>query len=320
QFYMPGDETSDFGGDVYAFDAITRAAMTQNHTLAVSGGNEEGRYRVSAGYLDQNGIVETSRLRKYTANISSSFRFLESKDLGLDVSVLATQTNENIAPIDVGVGFEGNVISQALQWNPTRPLRGDDGELTYVTPSLINPLTSLEAYKDIAIVNTLLASISPSYRITDELEYKFQYSLTRQTGRRTGRYIAGMINPSDINNGAAFIGNDSETNQQLTHTLSFNKDFAASLNLNAVIGYEYLSFDERWNSQSGSGFSNLGGLDYYDYLDYSIINNRNINSYRSPTNELQSFFARAALNYADRYLLTATVRRDGSTKFGENNR
>src|SRR5690606_35294806 len=112
----------------------------------------------------------------------------------------------------------------------------------------------------------------------------------------------------------------SETNQQLTHTLSFNKDFAASLNLNAVIGYEYLSFDERWNSQSGSGFSNLGGLDYYDYLDYSIINNRNINSYRSPTNELQSFFARAALNYADRYLLTATVRRDGSTMFGENNR
>lgn len=320
QFYMPGDETADFGSDVYAFDAITRSAITQNYSMAVSGGNEDGRYRLSAGYLDQNGIIETSGLRKYTANLSSNFRLLESKKLGLDVHLLATQTDEDIAPIDVGVGFEGNVISQALQWNPTRPLRDEDGELTYVTPSLINPLTSLAAYKDRAVVNTILASFSPSYKITDELEYKLMYSLVRQTGRRTGRFIAGMINPSNINNGAAFIGNNSETNHQMTHTLSFNKEIATSLNLNAVVGYEYLSYDSRWNLEGGSGFSNLGGLNYYDYLHYSIINNRFVESYRSPTNELQSFFARAAFNYADRYLLTATIRRDGSTKFGENNR
>jgi len=318
--YTPDDTGADFGGDVYAFDEITRTAITQNHSLDVSGGNEDGRYRVSIGYLDQNGIVETNRLRKYTANLSGNFRFLESKKLGMDVSLLATQIDENIPPIDVGVGFEGNVISQALQWNPTRPLRGEDGALTFVSPNLINPLTSLEARKDIAVVNTILASIAPSYRITDELEYKFQYSLTRQTGRRTGRFIAGMINPSDINNGSAFIGNDFETNHQLTHTLAFDKEIATSLNLNAVVGYEYLSFDDRWNSQFGNGFSNLGGLDYWDYLDYSIVSNREIDSYRSPTNELQSFFARATLNYADRYLFTGTIRRDGSTKFGENNR
>lgn len=320
QFYTPDDTQADHGGNVYAFDAITRTAMTQNYNVDVSGGNADGRYRVSAGYLDQNGIIETSRLRKYTANLSSSFRFLESKKLGLDMNLLATQNNENIAPIDYGVGFEGNVISQALQWNPTLPLRDSDGELAYQSPSLINPLTALEAYKDIAVVNTILASFAPSYKITDELEYKLLYSFTRQTGRRTGRFIAGMINPSNVNNGGAFIGNDFETNHQLTHTLSFNKDIATDLNLNAVVGYEYLSFDTRWNSESGTGFSELGDLDYYDYLDYAIASNRSINSYRYPTNELQSFFARAAFNYADRYLLTGTIRRDGSTKFGENNK
>lgn len=320
QFYTPDDTQADHGGNVYAFDAITRTAMTQNYNVDVSGGNADGRYRVSAGYLDQNGIIETSQLRKYTANLSSSFRFLESKKLGLDMNLLATQNNENIAPIDYGVGFEGNVISQALQWNPTLPLRDSDGELAYQSPSLINPLTALEAYKDIAVVNTILASFAPSYKITDELEYKLLYSFTRQTGRRTGRFIAGMINPSNVNNGGAFIGNDFETNHQLTHTLSFNKDIATDLNLNAVVGYEYLSFDTRWNSESGTGFSELGDLDYYDYLDYAIASNRSINSYRYPTNELQSFFARAAFNYADRYLLTGTIRRDGSTKFGENNK
>lgn len=320
QFYTPDDTQADFGGAVDAFDAITRTAMTQNYNLDVSGGNDDGRYRVSAGYFDQNGIIETSRLRKFTANLSSSFRFLESKKLGLDVNLLATQANENVAPINVGVGFEGNIISQALQWNPTLPLRGDDGELTFQSAQLINPLTSLAAHKDLSKVNTLLASIAPSYQITDELAYKLLYSYTRQTGRRTGRYIAGMINPDQVNNGGAFIGNDFETNHQLTHTLSFNKDISTDLNLNAVAGYEYLSFDSRWNSLSGTGFSPLGNLDYYDYLDYSIASNRSVDSYRNPTNELQSFFARVAFNYADRYLFTGTFRRDGSTKFGENNK
>ena len=319
-FYTPDDTQADYGGAVNAFDAITRTALTQNYNMDVSGGNTDGRYRISAGYYDQNGIIETSRLQKITANLSSSFRFLESKKLGLDINLLATQANEHLAPIDVGVGFEGNIISQALQWNPTLPLRGSDGELTYQSPQLINPVTALMAYKDRSKVNTLLASFAPSYKITDELEYKLMYSYTRQTGRRTGRFIAGMINPDNINNGSAFIGNDFETNHQLTHTLSFNKDIAPDLNLNAVAGYEYLSFDTRWNSESGSGFSPLGDLDYYDYLDYAIASNRSVDSYRYPTNELQSFFARVAFNYGDRYLLTGTFRRDGSTKFGENNK
>ena len=320
QFYTPDDTQADHGGDVDAFDAITRTALTQNYNIDISGGNTDGRYRVSAGYLNQNGIVETQQLRKYTANVNGSFRFLESKKLGLDLNIVTAQTNNRSMPNDVGVGFTGNVISQALQWNPTLPLRDADGELTFQSSDLRNPLTTIAAYKDIDKVNTILGSIAPSYKITDELEYKLMYSLTHQSGRRTGRYIAGMINPNDINNGSAFIGNDFETNHQLTHTLSFNKDIATDLNLNAVVGYEYLSFDSRWNSLSGSGFSPLGNLDYYDYLDYAIASNRSIDSYRNPTNELQSFFARAAFNYADRDLFTGTIRRDGSTKFGENNK
>jgi len=319
QFYTPADVSSDFGGNENAFDAITRTAITQNYSVDISGGNDDGRYRISTSYLDQNGIIENSGLKKYTANISGNFRFLESKRLGLDINILAAQTDEAIAPIDAGVGFTGNVISQALQWNPTLPLRGSDGNLTFQSSDLINPLTSLAAFKDNAKVNTILASFAPSYKITDELEYKFMYSLTHQAGRRTGRLIAGMINPNDINNGSAFIRNDYETNHQLTHTLSFNKEIASDLNLNAVVGYEYLSYDTRWNSASGSGFSDLG-IDYFDYLRYSIANNRDIRSFRSPTNELQSFFARATVNYQDRYLFTGTIRRDGSTKFGENNR
>ncbi|UAY53784.1 SusC/RagA family TonB-linked outer membrane protein [Arachidicoccus terrestris] len=320
QNYTPGDvETADFGSDVDAFQEITRTAPTQNYYGGITGGTENGRYRLSVGFLDQKGIIKTSDLKKYTANLSSNFKFLENKRLGLDLNLLVTQTNENLAPIDVGVGFTGNVISQALQWNPTRPLYDANGNPTYVSSNQINPMTSLAAYKDKATVNTIVASISPYYKITDNLEYKLIYSVTRQTGNRTGRYIAGMIDSSQIDNGMAFIGNNTETDQQLTQTVTYNKEIADGLNLNAVAGYEFLDYKMRWNSESGSGFT-YNGLDFYDYLNYSTANNRGVNSHRDPSNQLQSFFLRASFNYLDRYLLTATVRRDGSTKFGENNR
>ena len=318
--YTPDDaETADLKGNVDAFDAITRTAFTQNHNVAVSGGNDRGRYRLSLGYLDQDGIIKTSNLKKYTANLSSSFKFLESKKLGLDIGLFFTQTREQIAAIDVGVGFEGNLISQALNWNPTRPLKDNNGALTWVSPTIINPLATLQAYKDRATVNTIIANISPSYKITDWLEYKLAYSLTRQTGLRTGMYDRLLIDPSNTEKGIAFIGNNSNTDQQLTHTLSLNKDIAEDLNLNAVAGYEYLSYDSRWNSETGTGYT-YKGIDFYDYLGYSIASSRSINSDRSPVNELQSFFVRLGFNYKDRYLLTGTLRRDGSTKFGENNK
>ncbi len=318
--YTP-DEVSnaDFNGDVDAFDEITRTALTQNYNASITGGSENGRYRLSLGYLDQDGVVKSSNLKKYTANLNSGFKFLKSRKLGLDINLLFSQTNESIAPIDVGVGFTGNLISQALNWNPTRPLWDQSGELTWVSPNVINPMATLEAFKDKATVNTIIASIAPSYQITDHLVYKLAFSLTRQTGLRTGMYDRLLIDPTHNEKGFAFIGNNSNLDRQLTHTLSFNRDIAQDLSLNAVAGYEYLSYDSRWNSESGTGFTNEG-LDFYDYLGYSQASTRSISSDRSPVNELQSVFLRLGFNYQEKYLLTGTIRRDGSTKFGEDNK
>jgi TonB-linked SusC/RagA family outer membrane protein len=320
QFYTPNDASgSDYGSEVNALDEILQAAPVQNYSLAITGGNDRSKYRISAGYMDQKGIIKTTGLKKYTASVNSNFTFLESKKLGMDFNVLFTQTDEQIAPINVFAGAEGNVISQALAWNPTRPLRDGSGNYTYINPITPNPLASLDVFKDRANVNTLVASIAPSYKITNNLVYKLLYSVTRQMGSRKGRLLGGILDPGTVNNGLAFVGNNQETNQQLTHTLSFDKEIATDLNLNAVAGYEYLNYNNSWNSSTGTGFTNVG-LDFYDYMGYSIANNRGINSFRSPTNELQSFFVRAGVNYLDKYLFTGTFRRDGSTKFGVNNR
>ena len=318
-----GQTTGDFGGSVDAFDAITRTGITQNYNVAVGGGTDNGKYRLSVGLLNQEGVIKTSDLKKVTANLTTNFRFLESKKLGLDINVLVSQTDENIAPISAFVGFEGNLISQALQWNPTHPLIKPGTDSAWIDPAVgsttINPLAQLDYFNDKARVNTIIASISPSYKITDELEYKFIYSVNRQTGVRKGQ-VNRLLNAQGIENrGVAFIGNNEQTNSQITNTLNFNKQITSDFNLNAVIGHEWLTYDSRDNFVAGFDFPN-NGLHYYDLLQITTPTSREIGSYASPTTELQSFFGRAIVNFKDKYLLTATMRADGSTRFGENNK
>lgn len=121
----------------------------------------------------------------------------------------------------------------------------------------------------------------------------------------------------------ANIGTNELVTQQMTHTLNFNKKLTTDLNLNALLGYEYTKF-----SFAGTSIRALGpvggfgtyGLDYTSYIQLSNTSARTISSFADPVSELQSYFGRAILNYKGRYLLTATLRADGSTKFGDNNK
>jgi iron complex outermembrane receptor protein len=131
------------------------------------------------------------------------------------------------------------------------------------------------------------------------------------------------IYPSWPPGGLASIKNYELTTEQITQTLSVNKEIFQGLHLDAVAGYEYMKFTSQGFSLSGvggrSGFGNYG-LDYTNYVQFSDANSRRIASYIDPLSELQSFFGRTIFNYNDRYLLTATLRADGSTKFGANNK
>lgn len=84
------------------------------------------------------------------------------------------------------------------------------------------------------------------------------------------------------------------------------------------MGHEYLKYQSNNSGLSGTDFIDVGGLRYYDIMQYSTQGNRQIYSFTTPTTELQSFFGRAIMNFHDKYLVTATLRADGSTKFGEN--
>lgn len=322
--YYGAPATNDKGLNNDPLGAILRTAPLQNYSVAMSGGNESGRYRLSLGYLNQDGIVQKTGFKKYSANFSTNLTFLDSKKLGMDVNITASQFREQLAPITNNGDFRGSLIGQALQWNPTDSLYRPDGSpVVRVGSSQINPVAQLQYYNDNSRVTTALASVSPYYKFTDWLTYRLLVSTNYSTGIRR-LSIDQRLNINDYyGRGYAYIGNNELTTQQLTQTLNFNKNVLTNLSVNALLGYEYQKFEN-----SGSNINALGppagfgtyGLDYTNYIQYSNASARNISSFVDPTSELQSYFGRVILNYKQRYLLTATLRRDGSTKFGPNNK
>ena len=319
-----GPTSADKGGDVDALKETLRTGYLQNYNVAMSGGGETGRYRLSLGYLNSDGIVRKTGFEKYSASLSTNFQFLESKKLGLDINLATSQFREGLAPITTDAGFRGSLIGQALQWNPTQPLRNPDGSLYIVAGDVVNPLAAQELYNDKSRVNAVLASIAPSYKFTDWLQYRLQLSVNYNSGERRTSINKRLINyPGIENQGFAAISNSELTTQQMVHTLNFNKALTTNLNLNAVVGYEYTRFTNQSSGLSAFGNAAAGGfgdfgLDYTDYIQYSATGNRSVSSSIDPTSSLQSFFGRAIFNYKDRYVLTGTLRRDESSKFGTN--
>ena len=306
------------GADVDPMSEILQNNLTQNYALSVSGGGENSSFRVSASYLDQEGIIIGSDLKKYTGSIAGNFEFFDDR-LTIDYNLVVGHVTENIAPISSNAGFTGSLVGQALQWNPTEPLYNDDGSYNILLGSTtINPVAMAEAYQDVANTTTLLGNISPSYKISDKLTYKFLYSILQSTGDRRAQ-IADWINVQGVEGrGWAAVGEGTLVTQQYTHTLNYNTDLSETVSLNALVGYEYMSFANSGIGMTAQDFL-TDAVDYTDQLQGSDVTTRLVTSFKDPLSELQSYFARAIVNVDDKYLFTATLRTDGSSKFGENN-
>jgi iron complex outermembrane receptor protein len=315
--------TGNGGQNVDAMDAITRTAISTNNNFAVSGGNDNGKYRLSVGYLDQQGIVNESGFQKMTASFNGSYKFLESKRLGLDFSIITSNTRTLTAPVSNNAGFQGSLIGTALQWNPTYSLTNSAGNPIVVDPRLanttVNPLALLAAHDDRGSLITVLANISPSFKITNDLEYKFLYSLNYGVGNRKGELKNWINFDGVVGRGWASTATNKSTSHVLAHTLNYNKQFN-DLSLNALAGYEFRRDDFTGSGMSGLGFVDYPGLHYYDYMQNLNTADRSIYSFANPLAEVQSYFARAVFNYKDKYTLTGTFRADGSSRFGSDHK
>ena len=318
---------SDSGLSLNPFKEITRHGTTQTYNVALSGGGENGRYRASFLAYDQKGLIKNSELQKYLANFNGQHSFVD-KRLTIDFNLTASNFTLQQPPISNDAGSTGNLISAAMNWNPTLYLVAPDGTYNQTNPAgQINPLALLAAYYDQSTVTTILGNISAGFKITPDLEYKILYGVNYGAGSRQNQMLGWIRGPGgNTNNGQAFVAQASLFSQTITHTLSYNKKLSDVFRLNAVVGYEYWTTNYSNQSSYAYGFDyNLTQgqnypVKYYNNMqDANAANNLNITA-TDPTVSLQSYFGRVVLNYNDLYILTGTLRSDGSSKFGSNNK
>jgi len=317
--------TLDGGANEDALKAITQNGFSQNYSVAFSGGSDAGKFRASFLGSHTNGFLKKSALDKYLGTFGGTYKFLD-KRLTLDFNLITGNYGELLTSVSNTAGSTGNIVSSALSWNPTVALVKSNGLYNFPTNGSGNPLAFNDAYSDVSSVNTFLANISAAYKITDKLEYKLLYGVNHGAGNRKMN-IEGWLQgiPGIAGQGFAGIGDARLLSQTISHTLNYITPLTKSITLNAIAGYEYFKTDYSGGTITASGFNtNLDQSTRINIPYTSIMQNAKTqnpySTYANPTAEIQSYFARAIFNFEDRIVLNASLRSDGSSKFGKNNR
>ncbi len=323
-----GNPNLDFGQDVDALDEILRTAITQNYNLSYGGGSDTGRYRFSLSLQDQEGIIKNTGQEKYTAALNLTEKFFDEK-LQIDTKIITSFIRDEATALSDNVGAEGDLIISALRWNPTRSLFNPDGSFLQFNDNPRNPLAFLSYYTDIAETSNILGNLSATYSFNEALSYKFNFGVGRtESTRRVG--VSRLMQANFVNNGIADIQSIFTSNLLFEHTLNYNKQIGEAIQLDAIIGYSYQEFERKGDNIRVQDFSIDDQNFYINNINFGserpapILNPDNTlsggnTSFFDPNTELQSYFGRANITLYDKYLITATLRADGSSRFGEDN-
>ncbi len=305
---------SDGGANTNWMDEIYRRGMSQNYNLAISGNDENSSYRASISHNNFDGVMIGSNKERTIARLNLDQNAFDNR---LKMQAGLSGTFEQNTYINYGGWGRNSIQFQAFQRNPTDPVYGPDGEyyeierdFDYYNPiALVNEIQDERSAKrffgffkaDLDIYKGFSAGVNLGYTRDDQESFYFEPS-TLYIGKEQGY-------------GRRAYGNFES--KLLESTIRYNNDFGRH-NINFVAGHT-------WQEDMVTGFSAQGRGPFLNYVQSHDLSNLlsvnagDINSYKE-TSKLISFFGRAMYNYGSKYYLTATIRRDGSSKFGINNR
>lgn len=314
-------------------DQIFRTAVTQTYSVGYGGGNDDTRYNLSLSYSDQQGIVKKSGLRRITGRINASHELFNDK-VTLDLQLTTAGIRDVYVPNGDNAGYQGNIIGAAIQANPTFPVYDNQGR--FFNPdgydglvprgvAFRNPVSLLEGIDDIGNTSRTLGNVSATWRMIEGLSYKINFGLDNSVSERRTSILRNLPSFGEAiaqNAGRAVIQNRTRNSQLLEHTLNYNRKIGAG-QLDAVLGFAYQKFQNRGSFVQAQLFQADAVFPYANNI--TAVNNQGQNkAFEAGSDinqsELQSYFGRVNYNINDKYLLTATVRVDGSSRFGPNNK
>ncbi|SHM76899.1 iron complex outermembrane recepter protein [Cyclobacterium lianum] len=309
QVVAVGGILEDRGGDTNWQDELTRTAITNDHNMVFQGGSQNFNYRASLGYLDQQGIVLNTGFKRYSGRIGATQKLWDGQ-LSIDFNLGSSIEKGENAP-------QSRLVSEMLEFNPTYPARDADG-MPVRYPDLINPLYSAELYTRFSETRRTLLSISPSFEIIDGLVYKANFGYDTRSSAVDNQ---SMPNKDPFEEGRLEQSFSDGENTLIENYLTYNFGIGTDHGFTVLGGHSYQRIYNRGRSWSVDLFTDNGIEPRYNPglgQRLNLVDNPPGGS--ANINELQSFFGRVNYDFREKYLLTATLRADGSSKFGANNK
>ena len=319
-------------------DQIFKQAPLQSHTVAARGGSDKMAYFLSGGYLAQEGIVgggEKSYFNRINATSNLSF------DLSSKLKFITNTTYTNIKGAGVPENAINSVISNALNFDPTVSVLnntpntyGKYSTSKYILSEIINPLTQLEDTYNRNNTSKLYGKLELQYDLLKNLKLssRFGYTNTDVTGKNfTPLSFYGVSHINSTMNADGTPKPGSHNNVYEYKTNYFNYTFENFANYNFKVGQNH-NFETvagfsmarvTGNSLNGSRqdvpFNSWSFADISSATGIATLSGIDLGSYQYERRNL-SYFGRVDYDFSDKYLVSGTLRRDGSFAFGDNNK
>ena len=323
---------NNLGGSTDWQDVVLQTGLTNNHNIAYGGGTDKGNYRFSFGYMDQDGIFKQSGFSRYSARFNGDQKFLDDK-LTVGVNITASNTGDRSVPITNTSGFEGDLLARMLVSNPTLSIykNNKSGSLDCDTCTINQPSSNSEANpaailrytKDVTNTIRTTGDIHAEYQIIDGLSFKTVLGFDKSQSQRRSATSPLLNNGNNTTVGGRNIYSNVSLNNALwDNYLTYTKKFG-DIDFTGLLGYSYQSYGYQFDRSEMIGFPTTPA--FVSNIDFQLNNagaasKSIVQNSSNSKDEIQSQFARVNLGYKEKYLVTASIRRDGSTRFSEANK
>jgi len=316
------DQINAIGNGTNWQDEIFRTAPIRNYQLSFNGGTSATRYNLSMNYFDQEGIVVNSGYKRGSIRFNLDRKI--SDKINFQFTSQLTRSKENRALVNTAGGSAAGVVMDALRISPTVPVNNADGTYYtgenqpkgYVDPQPGNPVAyANKAYDHRNIMRGLL-NAAADYEIVKGLKLRVSGGVDLSYGNNDAYVPSGLWFGGVTTRGSANVGTNNKTSWVNENTLTFDKTINEIHALNVVAGFSAQQFINTTTGASATQF-------FTDQLGADNIGLGDLAGKPTSTksvNSLASYFARANYRLKERYLLTVTMRADGSSRFGPDNK
>lgn len=306
-----GRPIDDKGANTDWQDEIFRTAISQQHYLSLTQGGEYTSYRASLGYNDQQGVLEGSGQKSYNGRMNINHTALKGKlKVNLNMNYGEIHADQAATSSTVGSEFGSSMLYEAYVFNPTYPVRGENGDFVDSRPYRVNPMSYPAEMVDKRVSKRFIGNLKADYNFWGPLSAEASFGYTNNSTNRNS-YIPKCNLLGEGDGGYSNMQRMSDWSKLMELILRFNETYG-SHTINAMAGYSYQYFQNEYYNQALNGFLS----DEFKYYVPSAASTVGTPVGGMESNKLISFYGRVNYNYADKYMLTATLRNDGSSRFG----